>query len=315
VLSAGTMLGHLAPPLEPAELWRAWSSDPLVWLLLIGAVVLHERGWRGSAAVPSRRRRWRRRAFLAAIGAAAVALVSPLDALSASLASAHMAQHLLLTGLVAPLLVLSAPIGPLVRGLPPVLGVEVRRLRRRPPVALTRVCAAGPPRGKHSVGRKHSGGGPRRLHMYEHPLALAGVHAATLWIWHAAGPYELALRNDLVHRVEHAAFLITAVAAWAAILASARRRGATGAALLALFGLSVQGSFLGALLAFASEPWYPSYGGRTTAWGLTALEDQQLAGVVMWVPGGLSYLLAALAATAWIAASAPAPSPLTARSS
>ena len=68
--------------------------------------------------------------------------------------------------------------------------------------------------------------------------------------------------------------------------------------MLVLFGLSVQGSILGALLTFARQPWYPSYGDRTAPWGLTPLEDQQLAGVIMWVPAGVVYLVAGLAAIA-----------------
>ena len=116
----------------------------------------------------------------------------------------------------------------------------------------------------------------------------------TLWAWHATSLYELALRNDLVHRLEHLTFLATAVCSWAAIILVARRGGAIGTSVLVLFGLSVQGSILGALLTFARQPWYPSYEARTAAWGLTPLEDQQLAGVIMWVPAGVVYLGAAL---------------------
>ena len=133
------------------------------------------------------------------------------------------------------------------------------------------------------------------------------VFAVTLWTWHAAGPYDLALRNDLVHRLEHAMFLAAAVASWWAILAAVQRRGGpVGTAVLVLFALSVQGSVLGALLTFASAPWYPSYGDRAAAWGLSALEDQQLAGAIMWVPGGLGYLVAGLAAVA-LAITRPSP--------
>jgi len=134
-----------------------------------------------------------------------------------------------------------------------------------------------------------------------HPIAGGVVFAATLWVWHAAGPYELALRNHLAHRVEHAMFLAAAVASWWAIVAAIERRSdRAGTAVLVLFALSVQGSVLGALLTFARAPWYPSYGDRAAAWGLSAMEDQQLAGVIMWVPGGLGYLVAGLAAIALV---------------
>lgn len=278
-MSSGALVAHLAPPIAPGELWRAWSSDPLAWLLLLGALVLHTRGWHATPSARPGRWRWRRRAFLAAIATAAVAMVSPLDALSASLASAHMTQHLLLTVVVAPLLVLSAPMAPLLRGLPRTIRRDLHQLRW--------------------AGRFH----PGRL-VARHVVVVAAVQTVTLWCWHAAGPYELALRNDFVHHLEHLTFLVTALASWAAIILTLRRRnGPIGAAVLVLFGLSMQGSILGALLTFARAPWYPSYQTRTAAWGLTPLEDQQLAGVIMWVPGGISYLIGGLAATAlWIAA-------------
>jgi putative membrane protein len=260
-----SVVGHLAPPLVPSELWQSWNWDPVLWSTLLALLVLHERGWR-----TGRRQRWRRWSFVAAIVCAGIALLSPLDALSSTLASAHMVQHLLLTMVVAPLVVVSRPTVTLLRGLPHGARRDLVRLRR-----ISRVRPA-------DVVRTH-------------PITCAAVHAVTLWIWHASGPYELALRNDLVHRLEHVTFLITAVCSWAAIILVARRhRGATGTSVLVLFGLSVQGSILGALLTFAADPWYPSYATRTAPWGLTPLEDQQLAGVIMWVPAGVVYLGAAL---------------------
>ena len=253
-----------------------------MWLGLLGALVVHRRGWRTAAA--TRHERWRRWAFIVAIVTAGVALVSPLDALSGSLASAHMVQHLLLTVVVAPLLVLSAPTAALLRGLPRFLRVELHQLHR------TRVHPA-------RIARAH-------------PVPLAVAHTATLWFWHASAPYELALRNDLVHRVEHATFLLTALASWAALVPVLRRRHPpqVGTPVLVLFALSVQSSILGALLTFSRAPWYPSYGDRSAAWGLTPLEDQQLAGSIMWVPGGVTYLAAGLAATiVWITQTSPRP--------
>jgi putative membrane protein len=272
-----SIIGHLAPPTVPSELWRSWNWDPVLSLTLVGALVLHTRGWRDS-----RRQRWRRRAFLAAIVLTAIALLSPLDALSSTLASAHMVQHLLLTIVVAPLLVISRPTATLLRGLPHGVRSELMRLRR-----VSRMRPA-------EIARAH-------------PITCAAVSAVTLWAWHATGPYELALRNDLMHRLEHLTFLVTAACSWAAITLAARR-GAIGTSVLVLFGLSVQGSILGALLTFARQPWYPSYETRTGPWGLTPLEDQQLAGVIMWVPAGVIYLGAALGlVSVWIFRPPPTP--------
>ena len=116
------------------------------------------------------------------------------------------------------------------------------------------------------------------------------------------------MRNDLVHRVEHTTFLVTAIASWAALVPVLRRRQRfqVGTSILVLFALSVQSSILGALLTFSRAPWYPSYRSRTAAWDLTPLEDQQLAGAIMWVPGGLTYLAAGLAATTlWVTSTSP----------
>jgi putative membrane protein len=268
------LIAHLAPPIAPDELWRAWSLDIVAWVGLLGALVLHTRGRRGL-----RRHRWRHRAFVAGVVALALALVSPLDALSSSLASAHMVQHLLLTLVAAPLLVASKPIPVFLRGLSP--------SRRRRVLALTRSDR------------------PRDRGWSPHVVTLAVLHVVVLWLWHAGGLYDAALRNDLLHRLEHITFLATAVLSWAAILA----RGAAGLGLLVLFGLSVQSALLGALMTFAATPWYSSYAGRTAAWGLSPVADQQLAGVIMWVPGGGAFLVAALALLAVLVTDTPMRTP------
>ena len=155
--------------------------------------------------------------------------------------------------------------------------------------------------------------------MLAHPVVASLPFVAALWLWHAEGPYDAALDNSFVHAVEHACFLATALLSWAAILARPRRRAvAPGMAVLVLFGLAMLSGLLGLLLTFAPTPWYPAYAETTEAWGLTPLEDQQLAGVIMWVPGGGAYLIAALVLVIlWIRAPAesarrlPRPSVLT----
>jgi cytochrome c oxidase assembly factor CtaG len=264
VLTVGNLVAHLAPPVAPADAWRAWSTDVLAWVVLAGAVAVHTRGWRRAP-----RQRWRHWAFIGAAVAAGVALLSPLDAISSSLASAHMAQHLLLTLVVAPLLVLAAPAATILRGLPRSWRVELVRLR---PARARRLTSL----------------------LRTHPVSAATVSTVVLWTWHASNLYELALRNDIVHRLEHLTFLATAWCAWVALVRPGRHR-TVGLAPLVLLALSVQGAVLGALMTFAGEPWYPAYGDRSEAWNMTPLEDQQLAGLLMWVPAGAVYLLAALA--------------------
>ena len=116
-----------------------------------------------------------------------------------------------------------------------------------------------------------------------------------LWCWHLPALYEAALSNGWLHGLEHATFLLTALLSWAAILAAGRRRtNRCGLAVLVLFVLATQSGLLGVLLTFAPRPWYPSYEATTEAWGLTPLADQQLAGVIMWIPAGSVYMVVAL---------------------
>lgn len=120
--------------------------------------------------------------------------------------------------------------------------------------------------------------------MARRPLACAAVHALAVWAWHAPGPYMAALADPLWHALEHASFLFTAWLLWWSVLAAGRRQLLRG--LAALLATLAHTGMLGALLAFAPRP---LYGGEAAA-----LADQQLAGLLMWIPGGLAYLLAAL---------------------
>lgn len=127
------------------------------------------------------------------------------------------------------------------------------------------------------------------------------LHAAALWGWHVPALFEAALANAWVHGLQHASFLGTALLFWWSVLGrGVRRPDAVG--LASLFTTMLHAGALGALLTFAPHPWYAHY--AAAASGLTALEDQQLGGLVMWVPGGLAYMVAGLAImAAWLAPS------------
>jgi putative membrane protein len=125
------------------------------------------------------------------------------------------------------------------------------------------------------------------------PVAWA-LHVVALWIWHAPPFYEAALRNQAVHVVEHAAFFLTALLFWWVLLVPHGRPMGVGARVIYLFTAGLQSTILGAMITFARHPWYPSHFGTTQAWGLTPLEDQQLAGLLMWIPAGIVYLVALL---------------------
>lgn len=180
---------------------------------------------------------------------AALSLFGPLDEAAETSAALHMLQHMLLMLAVAPLAVLARPL-PQWRSL---CGPRLDRLWRGP------------------------------LRLARRPLACAVLHGALIWIWHAPGPYRLALDNLWWHLVEHACFLLSAWLFWWSVLRAGPRQ--QGQALLALLLTSMHTGLLGALLSFARMPLYRATGD---------LGDQQLAGLLMWVPGGLVYLLAAL---------------------
>jgi len=128
------------------------------------------------------------------------------------------------------------------------------------------------------------------------------AHAGTVWFWHAAGPYDAALENDFIHVAEHASFLVTAVLFWWIVIGGATRTPVSrGYGVLLVFAMAMQSVFLSVLLTFARTPWYSPYVKAAPTSGLDPLADQQLAGVIMWIPAGLVYLGAGLAlAVAWL---------------
>jgi putative membrane protein len=132
------------------------------------------------------------------------------------------------------------------------------------------------------------------------PLIGWFAHAAAMWVWHIPVIYQSALIQEWVHALEHGMFLFTALLFWWGLTQFGRHSrqglaGFRGTGILYLFLMGVSSSMLGALMTFSPSLWYPAYRGLTAPWGLTALQDQQLAGVIMWFPAGLIYLGAALA--------------------
>lgn len=129
-----------------------------------------------------------------------------------------------------------------------------------------------------------------RLSMPGSPAFWTGLHAAALWAWHAPQPYAWALSSDAGYWLMELTLLGSAVGLWSAV-----RRATWPTAIAALLATVVQSGLLGALITFASVPLYAPHWLTTFPWGMTPLEDQQLAGILMWAPGALPYLLLALA--------------------
>lgn len=123
------------------------------------------------------------------------------------------------------------------------------------------------------------------------PEWLVGVHALALWFWHAPQAYDVGIASAPAYWAMQASLLGTGFVMWRRLLSP---RTETGTAMLALLATVVQMGMLGALLTFATEPLYPPHFGTTLSFGLTPHEDQQLGGLIMWVPAALPYLAAAL---------------------
>jgi putative membrane protein len=270
--------------LAPHDLWRAWSLEPAVIIGLALSAWLYFRGvrslWRSAGPGRGIRRR-EAAAFAGGWIVLVLALVSPLHRLGGVLFSAHMAQHELLLAAAAPLLILGRPLVPFVWALP----ITWRRM-------VGDWAAMAPVRGTWEL--------------LTLPLVAWSLHGVAIWLWHAPALFEATLRSDLVHTLQHISFLGTGLLFWWALLRGRGGRIGRPAAVLYLFTTSVHTTVLGALLTFSSRAWYPLYAPATAAWGLTPLEDQQLAGLIMWVPANLSYLIAALViASAWLKEPAP----------
>lgn len=268
----GPAMLHDGAPLAPHDLWSVWSLQPAVVVGLAATAALYAAGMarlRARTVCRASARRWEALAFWAGWSTLALALLSPLHGLGETLLWAHMAQHELLMALAAPLLVLGRPLVVTLWGLPP--------------------------RARRAIGR--AAGTLRPVWRFLSRLEIAWLlHALAIVGWHLPPLYQRTLGSDLVHGLQHSSFLLTALVFWWSVLAGAPLRNRHGPAILALFGTMVYTGGLGALLTLGRTLWYPAYGGAAEAWGLTPLEDQQLAGLIMWVPGGLSYLLA----TAWL---------------
>jgi putative membrane protein len=265
---------HEGKPHNFQDLWYTWGRDPFVIASLILTAWLYFRGVRRVRRESIRgwgaRLKWEVWAFVGGWTALVVALVSPLHPWGEVLFSAHMTQHEVLMLVAAPLLVLSRPLVPFLWALPAGWRQSLG--------------AASKQRVVQTIWRAAT-----------NPLVAWAIHAIALWVWHAPVLFQATLRSDLVHTLQHLSFLGSALLFWWALIHGRRGLMGYGAAVLYLFTTSVHSGVLGALITFARTVWYPAYAGTTQSWGLTPLEDQQLGGLIMWVPAATVYVVAGLA--------------------
>ena len=267
LLSCTVAVAHGGQPHDWHDLVRAWSFEPLVVIGLVASLIMFLVGlWRRNRST----RMWEGICFAGGWLALLIALVSPLHAWGRVLFSAHMSQHEVLMLVAAPLLVLGRPIIVFLWAFP------VNWSRR--------------------IGNLGKVGWVQRAwRLLTIPLVAWLVHAVALWIWHVPVLFEAVLQNEWVHTLQHLSFLISALLFWWALIHGPQGAMGYGAAVLYLFTTSIHSGALGALLTLTGSVWYPSYTGLTSSWGLTPLEDQQLGGLIMWIPAGLVYIIAGLA--------------------
>ena len=189
-------------------------------------------------------------AFAAGLALAGGLLLSPLDGWAERLLAVHMAQHFALMLIAAPLLVLGRP------------GIVM--LWALPADARARLGRSLPGLAGGAWGR------------VTHPFSAWLIFLVALWAWHVPALHQRAIAYEWLHALQHASFLGAALVFWTMIFARPSL-----AAFLAVFGTAVQSCALAALMTTSGSVWYPAYGGTA---GLSAIEDQQLAGLIMWVP-------------------------------
>jgi putative membrane protein len=265
----------VATPQLPGVL-LAWRLDPvpLAGVALAAMAYVWARQRVASQHPRNPPRPWRMWCFLAGLAAIVLALNSPIEAYEGQLFSVHMVQHMLLELVVAPLLLLGAPATLALRAASPSV--------RRPLLELL-----------------HS----RAVAVLTFPLLTWLLFAAVNWGWHLSPLYDQALENPPLHYLQHATFLAAALLFWWPVVAAdpGRWRLPHPVRLFYLFLAMPQNSFLGVALMSAPTVLYPHYLSNLRTWGPTALADQNLGGVVMWVFGDLAFLVAMAAVVAsWV---------------
>jgi putative membrane protein len=237
-------------------------------LYLRGAYDLHGRG----ARQPLRERV----AFAVGWAVLAIAMLPPLDALAIERFSMHMIQHELMLLVAAPLIIAGRPLSTCLWGL-------TGRWRMRFGGALQG--------GSLSVG----------LRLLSAPVVAWALHGLAIWIWHVPALYDAAVNDEATHAVQHATFVSTAALFWWGLIYGRYGRAGYGAGVFFVFTTVVHTGLLGAILTLADVPLYEAYLPGAAARGLDPLADQQLAGLVMWIPAGIILTLAGVALfAAWI---------------
>ena len=252
--------------------WERWNFDPELVIPVAIVTGLYLRGlyvWRNRSRPHPR---WRTACYLTGIAILLLTIESPLDAVAEHHFFVHMIQHDLLMMYAAPLILLGAPTTPVLRGMPR----AVRRVLVRP------------------VMRRREA---RALYRFvTHPLIAVVVHTGVLWAWHLApGWYDAAVTNDIVHDLQHFSMTAAGVLVWWNVIDPAPLRSRLGyvwrMGLLIVVGTPK--AFLGAMITFSGSLLYDFYDNVEPIIAIEPIRDQEIGGLIMWVPGQMMFLIAA----------------------
>ena len=219
---------------------------------------------------------WSVAAFASGWLVTAVALLSPIAWLSEILFSVHMTQHTMLMLIAAPLMAFGQPLLACLWTFPDGARERVAAAFRHPDfVAPWRWITA--------------------------PLAAFLLQAIALWVWHLPFLYQAALASEGIHAIQHLSFVLTASLFWWAMVHGRYGRRGYGLAVVYVFLTAIHSGALGALLTVAPSPWYAAYVHQGTIWHVDPLGDQQIAGLLMWIPAGVVFIVLGLALfAAWM---------------
>jgi cytochrome c oxidase assembly factor CtaG len=261
---------------EAQAILESWSAPIGVNVSLCLAALVYTRGWfRIRKFFPNLIPAWRLAAFLAGIVSLWIAVGSPLEAFDDVSLSVHMVQHLLLMAAVPPLILLGVPALPLLRGVPRWVARKV-------------------------VGRFFCWSPVERLgRLLTDPAVCWLAASAALIAWHVPAAFELALRSESWHRIEHLSFFTTSMMFWWPVVQpfpSAARWPGWSIPLYLFLG-TLSGGALGAFLTFCDRVLYPTYASSPMIFHVSPLEDQVFAGALMWVFGTFVYMVPAVVLT------------------
>jgi putative membrane protein len=262
---------HDGIPHSPQEVWQYWNLDPFLLIVLLltaylyfsGVLRLWQRAGRGKGIAI-----WQPLAYGAGLLLLFTALISPLDALAHALFSAHMIQHVILMMFAALLIAFSNP------------GLAI--------------AWAMPKRVSQAFmnGWRKVPGVSWSWKIITQPLVVWFIYAIVSTAWHHPLLYKAALDRAWIHQLEHSMFFGAALLFWWKIAHSGRPGEMSyGQAVFFVFTAAMFGGAFAAIMTFSSVIWYSFYPDPSVFWGLTRLEDQQMAGMIMWVPGKIVHLL------------------------